>query len=307
MKILKYIFLITALMVAVSCDEVKEYPWNPEWDKYQPEQEPQDPEDPENQEPSDTPEEPEDPQEPEEPEKVGKARLVWIDAAANFKDYANDKEQIASDMKKIKDTGFTGVIVDVRPTNSGLLFKSSVEPALTRVDAWSNGYRWLERTEDFDYLQAFIDAGKENGLDVYASMNTMVGGCLCPYGLGEDGVLYNDPSKKDWASVINTADGLVNCLDLEDTGAKFFNPANDEVVNYLISILEELAAYDITDAVMTITDLEVISLKFPETSLKGISDVNSRTGRETCLSQVSTNLMAMVLNFRRNGWSSVRR
>ena len=250
MKILKYIFLITALMVAVSCDEVKEYPWNPEWDKYQPEQEPQDPEDPENQEPSDTPEEPEDPQEPEEPEKVGKARLVWIDAAANFKDYANDKEQIASDMKKIKDTGFTGVIVDVRPTNSGLLFKSSVEPALTRVDAWSNGYRWLERTEDFDYLQAFIDAGKENGLDVYASMNTMVGGCLCPYGLGEDGVLYNDPSKKDWASVINTADGLVNCLDLEDTGAKFFNPANDEVVNYLISILEELAAYDITGIIL---------------------------------------------------------
>ena len=181
---------------------------------------------------------------------MGKARLVWIDAAANFNDYANDQARIAEDMARIKETGFTGVIVDVRPTNTGLLFNSSVEPALTRVDAWVNGYRWLERTENFDYLQAFIDAGKKEGLDVYASMNTMVGGCLCPYGLGEDGILYNDPSKRDWASVINTKDGLVNCLDLDDTGAKFLNPANDQVVDYLIGILEDLASYDITGIIL---------------------------------------------------------
>ena len=51
----------------------------------------------------DTPDTPEDPgQKPDDPnqdqpelEKVGKARLVWIDAAANFGDYANSKENIA--------------------------------------------------------------------------------------------------------------------------------------------------------------------------------------------------------------------
>lgn len=253
MKIAKYIFIIASMMFVASCDDIKEYPWNPEWDKFNPS--PEQPESPETPEDSEEPEDsvdqdpPVDTPEPPAP-NVGKARLVWIDAAANFKDYANDQEKIAADMARIKETGFTGVVVDVRPTNSGLLFNSSVEHALTRVDAWVNGYRWLERTADFDYLQAFVDAGKKEGLDVYASMNTMVGGCLCPYGLGEDGFIFNDPSKKDWATVVNTADGLVNSLDLEDTGAKFLNPANDEVVEYLIGIIEDLAAYDIKGIIL---------------------------------------------------------
>lgn len=248
MQMNKYIFLIASLMFVASCDEAKEYPWNPEWDKYVPEQEqPQEPENPEN---SENPQDPQPPEPPQPEEPVGKARLVWIDAAANFNDYANDQTKIAEDMALIKETGFTGVIVDVRPTNSGVLFDSSVEQPLTRVDAWINGYRWLERTASFDYLQAFVDAGKKEGLDVYASINTMVGGCLCPYGLGSDGFLFNDPSKKDWATVINTADGLVNCMDLDDTGAKFLNPANDEVVAYLTSLLQELASYDLTGIIL---------------------------------------------------------
>ena len=84
----------------------------------------------------------------------------------------------------------------------------------------------MNRTEDFDYLQAFVDAGREYGLEVYASINTMVGGCNLPYGLGKVGMLYDDSSKKSWANVINTADGLVNTLDMSGTGTKFLNPAN---------------------------------------------------------------------------------
>ena len=87
---------------------------------------------------------------PEDPD-YSEARAVWIDAAANFKDYANDQAKIASDMKRIKETGFTSVVVDVRPTNSGVLFKSSTEAALTKVDAWvTGGYKWLQRTEKYD-------------------------------------------------------------------------------------------------------------------------------------------------------------
>lgn len=220
--------MVLSLICMMSCEKEREYPWNPDWDKF---------------------EEPE----PEIPEETSgaKARFVWIDAAANFKDYANDQSKIASDMAKIKETGFSAVVVDVRPTNTGVLFKSSVEPALKRVDAWTPAYVWVERTATFDYLQAFIDAGKSVGLDVYASINTMVGGCLCPYDLGEDGVLYNDPSKKSWASVVNTENGLVNCLDLEeDTGAKFFNPANDKVVEYLLNLLGDLAKYDLDGIIL---------------------------------------------------------
>ena len=53
---------------------------------------------------------------PDEPDVAeAKPRYIWIDAAANFPDYANSKENIAKDMEKIKAAGFTDIIVDVRP------------------------------------------------------------------------------------------------------------------------------------------------------------------------------------------------
>ena len=171
-----YNFLaVLAVILFVSCEKERNYPWNDAWDKYGREEL--------------IPEEPQGPSTPTVPS--GKERLVWIDAAANFKDYANSQENINKDIAKIKETGFTGVIVDVRPTNTGLLFKSDLEAPLTKVDAWAPNYKWIERTADFDYLQAFIDAGKETGLDVYAAINTMVGGKQCPYGLGSNGPLFD--------------------------------------------------------------------------------------------------------------------
>jgi uncharacterized lipoprotein YddW (UPF0748 family) len=244
MKILKNILLALALVSFVSCDKNDEGNlWSDDWKDPVKEE----PENPENQDP----ENPEDPSKPEEPaKKDAKARLVWIDAAANFGDYANSKANIAADMARIKETGFTGVIVEVRPTTGGLLFNSDVEKPLDKVDAWIPGaYVWLERTENFDYLQEFINVGKEVGLDVYAAINTMVGGKECPYGLGSNGPLFDGSISRDWASVVNTQDGLVNCMDM-GSGTKFLNPANDEVVEYLLGILEDLAAYDVKGIIL---------------------------------------------------------
>ena len=238
MKIVRYILIAFSLLAFAACDETVENPWNPDWNV------PDEPSVP------DTPEDPGQEPEPEPDKKDAKARLVWIDAAANFGDYANDADKIASDMARIKETGFTGVIVEVRPTTGGVLFKSDVEGPVTRVDAWVPGaYVWLERTAGFDYLQAFIDAGKEVGLDVFAAINTMIGGKQCPYGLGNNGPIFEGSIKKDWASVVNTAEGLVNCMDMGD-GTKFLNPANDEVVEYLLGILEDLAAYDVAGIIL---------------------------------------------------------
>ena len=238
MNIMRKLLLLLSLVAFVACEKPDDgYIWNDNWSEE------------EKQEPEDNPQDP-DKDEPKPETKEGKARLVWIDAAANFKDYANSEKNIAADMKRLKETGFTGVIVEVRPTTAGLLFKSDVEGPLTQVDAWVTGaYKWLKRTADFDYLQAFIDAGKAEGLDVYAAINTMVGGKQCPYGLGSSGPLFDGSAKKEWASVINTADGLVNCMDMAE-GTKFLNPANDEVVDYLLGILEDLAAYDVKGIIL---------------------------------------------------------
>lgn len=231
MKKLYNFLIVSALAVFVSCEGENIYPWNEAWDEYQHEEI--------------SPEEPQNPVLPAD----GKERLVWIDAAANFKDYANSQDKINADMSKIKTTGFTGVIVDVRPTNTGLLFKSDVEGPLTRVDAWAPNYTWVERTADFDYLQAFIDAGKKEGLAVYAAINTMVGGCDCG-SLGKVGVLYEDASKSSWASMVNTESGIKSCLEQSKSGAKFFSPANDDAVNYILGILEDLASYDISGIIL---------------------------------------------------------
>ena len=251
MRTLRNIIFALSLLCLISCDEVKEPLWNPDWGEIkEPDTKPDQPDTPDNPEnPGTNPDDPNQGQQPE-PEKVGKARLVWIDAAANFEDYANSKANIAADMARIKETGFTGVIVEVRPTTGGLLFNSDVEKPLDKVDAWIPGaYVWLERTENFDYLQEFINVGKEVGLDVYAAINTMVGGKECPYGLGSNGPLFDGSISRDWASVVNTQDGLVNCMDM-GAGTKFLNPANDEVVEYLLGILEDLAAYDVKGIIL---------------------------------------------------------
>ena len=240
MRIVRNIFLVLAVITFFACEEPDSGPiWNDNWN--------------ENTNPDNGEEKPENPDDQETPipdKNEAKARLVWIDAAANFKDYANSKKNIADDMARLKETGFTGVVVEVRPTTAGVLFNSDVEKPLTQVDAWVTGaYKWLKRTETFDYLQEFINAGKNVGLDVYAAINTMVGGKECPYGLGSSGPLFDGSADKSWATVINTSDGLVSCMDL-GTGTKFLNPANDDVVNYLLGILEDLAAYDVKGIIL---------------------------------------------------------
>ena len=238
---IRNIFIALSLAAFFACEEPEpDYIWNPNWNENtnSDQEGTEDKEDPENQE------------QPSPEKKDAKARLVWIDAAANFKDYANSKKNIADDMARLKETGFTGVVVEVRPTTAGVLFNSDVEKPLKQVDAWVTGaYKWLKRTESFDYLQEFINAGKSVGLDVYAAINTMVGGKECPYGLGTSGPLFDGSVDKSWATVINTKDGLVSSMDM-GTGTKFLNPANDDVVEYLLGILEDLAAYDVKGIIL---------------------------------------------------------
>ena len=180
---------------------------------------------------------------------------VWVSCEGNWEEFANSRENIARDIAKLKECGFTDLVVDVRPTNGGVLFKSSHAKPQTRMDCWTNrGYVFINRTADFDYLQTFIDEGHKLGLRVHAVINTFVGGCLCPYGLGSDGMLFEDSSKKSWASVVNTEDGLVSTMDLLDDrvdyGAKFLSPINPEVQDYVLGIIADLAAYDVDGIIL---------------------------------------------------------
>ena len=125
MKIFRYLAVSMFLAAFTACQE-PDTPWDPNWNT-----------------PSDgTTEEPE--------VKEPKPRYVWIDCAANFNDYANDRDKIAKDLARIKEVGFTDVIVDVRPTNGDVLFKSTVADPLVRVDTGTSAVLILNRGQVHD-------------------------------------------------------------------------------------------------------------------------------------------------------------
>ncbi len=191
-----------------------------------------------------------------QPQFEGKPRYVWIDASANFQYYANDARYIAADMSRVKDAGFTDVIVDVRPTEGTVLFKSSKAPATKRLASWvrsstgSTSYKFVERTADFDYLQAFIDAGHAVGLRVNAAINTFVCGYGGIYGLESEGPIFSGNIPESWATVVNYSDGVRSSFYKGVEGAVFMNPANDRVQDYMLTVIGELASYKDLDGII---------------------------------------------------------
>ena len=179
-----------------------------------------------------------------------KPRFIWIDAAANFKDFANSKDNILRDLNLAKDAGFTDIVVDVRPINGDILYRSSV-PGVQQVEwlgAWVDGiYSKVYRTATWDYLQAFIDTGHELGLKVHAGFNTMVGGHSSS--LGKEGILYRDPTKKAWATAKNFKNGIANTLDAGE-GTKFFNPLHPDVQEYIFALLKDLSKYNLDGIIL---------------------------------------------------------
>ncbi len=184
-------------------------------------------------------------------EKVQKPSIVWVEVGANFAEYGNSRQNIEADCKRIADMGFTHVVVEVRPTSGNVLFKSDVAPALTQVARWTpEGMRYFPRTEDFDYLEAWIESGHAAGLKVLAGVNMMVGGFKCE--AGDIGMVYDRPERKNWCAVDLLPDGsLVNQADNSATvGGRFLDPANKEVQAFLLELLKEVSAYEGLDGIV---------------------------------------------------------
>lgn len=179
-----------------------------------------------------------------------KPRYIWIDAAANFPDYANSKDNILRDLTLAKNNGFTDIVVDVRPTTGDVLFTTNAINQVTKLDYWTDSgqYKFYERTATWDYLQAFIDIGHGLNLKVHAAINTFVGGTRYLYNLGDSqGFLYRDSSKRGWATTLNLTSGISNIMDVSDDNymTKFLNPENEDVQSFLLSLIGDLAKYNV--------------------------------------------------------------
>ena len=185
---------------------------------------------------------------PEETTGSSKPCFIWIDAAANFPDFANSRSNVIRDLTKAAEAGFTDIVVDVRPTTGDVLFKTDACDQVEWLGAWTdNGYEKITRSATWDYLQCFIDEGHKLGLRVYAAFNTFVGGNTSS--LGGVGVVYRDDNMRQLATMLNTSSGIRSIMDT-DNSAKFFNPVHPDVQAYLISLLEDLAAYQDLDGII---------------------------------------------------------
>ena len=176
--------------------------------------------------------------------------FIWVEGNANFRDYGDSKENIARDLSKVAECGFTDVIVDVRPAGAGgdVLYHTDKCDQVHFMGAYINGiYTRVERSSDWDYLQAFIDAGHKLGLKVYAGFNTFCGGHES--GLGTNGILFRSPEMKSYATVLNTSSGLKSIMDVW-ADEKFFNPVHPSVQDYVLGLLEDLAAYEELDGII---------------------------------------------------------
>lgn len=211
-----------------------------------------------------------------------KPRFIWVDAAANFPDFANSKENIARDLALAKDAGFTDIVVDVRPTTGDVLFKTDKVQQVAWLGAWlPGGYSKVERTATWDYLQAFIDEGHKLGLKIHAGFNTMVGGNAST--LGDQGVLFRDKdTKKAWATSLNLTGGITNTMDVAGETTKFLNPSNPDVQTYLASLVTDLAVYpDLDGIILDRGRFNNLQSDFSSISIKAFEAYVGETGIKT--------------------------
>lgn len=251
-----------------------------------------------------------------DPQPEGKPRYVWIDASANFQYYANDKEYIAKDLTRVKEAGFTDVIVDVRPTEGTVLFKSAKAPATKRLAAWvrsstgSTSYKFVERTADFDYLQAFIDAGHAAGLRVNAAINTFVCGYGGYYGLESEGPIFSGNIPESWATVVNYSDGVRSSFYKGVEGTVFMNPANDNVQEYMLAVIGELASYKDLDGIILdrcrYDDMELGSDFSAESKAKFTEYLGSEPSKWPVFDAGTTSDLPAKLTDEQKAWVSFR-
>jgi uncharacterized lipoprotein YddW (UPF0748 family) len=157
-------------------------------------------------------------------------KLIWIDATANIERF-NHKDTIDYYLEKVKELGFTDIVVDVRPISGHLLYDSQYAPKLTQ---WKG--KEIEYT--FDYLGYYIEKAHSKGLRVQASLNTFVAG----HNHLDSGPIY-EGGKSDWATIVYTPDEEVTFIPITEEKNKYsamVNTVNEEFQTYILNIFKEV-------------------------------------------------------------------
>jgi hypothetical protein len=158
-------------------------------------------------------------------QQQSKKYFMWFDATANYERFSYP-DSIKFYLNKIKETGFTDAVIDIKPITGEVLYESRIAPQMSE---WKDFKR-----DNFDYLRVFLEEGHRLGLRIHAAMNVFAGG----HNFYDRGIVYGD--KFSWQSVNYTDSGLVQITELKHKYSAMLNPASRQVQNYQISIIKEI-------------------------------------------------------------------
>lgn len=168
-------------------------------------------------------------------ENTEKPKYLWMCGEANFDRFAS-KDTIDYYLEKAKETGFNNIVVDVKPIEGKVLYKSMLVPELTCVDT-------LVVERDWDYLQYMIDKAHSLGMKVTASA------CVFPVGSAgrQNGLCYEDSTFDGRTCIEYRPDGTLEDIRTNRTKvAAFLNPVRQDSRDYAMGVLSEIVSnYDI--------------------------------------------------------------
>lgn len=203
---------------------------------------------------------------------------VWIEITANM-DTILDKKSFTHAMEKCSKAGIDSVILSVKDTSGFVLYPSKF------ADHYS---KYNTRFKEIDYLQQCIDIIRRLGMKVYAAFDVFTEGrkenrspymkglvnkgWMCEiYGLNEDNMPVVQKISDE--TPIKAAGAM------DDFSEVFVNPANDEVVEYELQLMEEVMnGYCIDGIVLDRVRYVGLSADFSELTItkwkqaKGITD-----------------------------------
>lgn len=148
--------------------------------------------------------------------------ILWLDATANLSRTAT-RDGVRRIFEKARESGFTTIVVDIKPTSGEVLYPSRVAP---RLRHWKDG---LELPEGYDLLGTAVETAESVGLELFAGLNVFVEGCVQDGRLR--GAVLADPRRAAWR--------VVAYRPRQDPWV-FVNPALPEVQAYELRILEEV-------------------------------------------------------------------
>ncbi len=177
---------------------------------------------------------------------INKNVSVWVEINAN-RYRITDKNKMEEVFKKLNKSGIGTVLLSVKDTTGFGIYKSKYVPHYSKIN---------DLFEDFDYLAYYIDLAKKYDLRVIPSIDVFAEGSIKnPNSLSKsvsnpefETVLYlvDKDDKPYFKRISENMENLYTEGLVENYFASFVNPIREDVREYELNIIKEIASnYDV--------------------------------------------------------------